>query len=135
MDNAKALFTLSALANGVHPGTGEVFAADSPYQTADVVRALYIAVRAIETMQKKNQRPKTPANAGKPWTADEDRQLLELFDQGSDIAALARHHQRTAAGIEARLARHGKLPDSSRGAHTLSQPRGLSALPEASEQT
>src|SRR3546814_1461328 len=89
MDNAKALFTLSALANGVHPDTGELFAADSPYQTADVVRALYFAVRALETMQKKTQRSKTPANAGKPWTAEEDHQLLNLFDQGTDIDSLA----------------------------------------------
>lgn len=133
MDNAKALFTLSALANGVHPDTGQVFAADSPYQTADVVRALYVAVRAIETMQKKNQRPKTPANAGKPWTAEEDKQLLDSFDQGSDIAAIARYHQRTMAGIEARLARHGRLDGSSR-VGALSQPRGVCALLEASEQ-
>jgi hypothetical protein len=135
MDNAKALFTLSALAKGVHPGTGELFAADSPYQTADVVRALYVGVRAIETIEKKNQRSKLPDNAGKPWTADEDRQLLERFDQGSDIPSIARYHQRTAPGIQARLERHGRLAGSSRSVRTLSQPRRLSALPETSEQT
>jgi hypothetical protein len=133
MDNAKALLTLSALANGVHPDTGELLAADSPYQSADVVRALYVGMRAIETMEKKNQRSKvSPANAGKPWTADEDKQLLELFDQGSDIPSIARYHQRTVPGIQARLDRHGRLLGSSGGVRTVPPP---SALPGTSEQT
>lgn len=58
MDNAKALFTLSALANGVHPDTGEVFAADSPYQTADVVRALYVGVRASKRWRRRISGPR-----------------------------------------------------------------------------
>jgi hypothetical protein len=104
MDNTKALLTLSALASGVHPDTGEPFAADSPYQSGNVVRALYSAVRALEAMEKKNQLSKVvPANAGRPWTADEDKRLLELFEQGSDIASIARSHQRTVPGIQARL--------------------------------
>jgi hypothetical protein len=133
MDNTTALLTLSALASGVHPDTGEPFAADSPYQSGNVVRALYSAVRALEAMEKKNQRSKVvPANAGRPWTADEDKRLLELFEQGSDIASIARSHQRTVPGIQARLDRHGKLPQ---GVSTLSPPRGRSALPEKSKQT
>ena len=48
MDDSKALAVVSALADGVNPYTGEVFEPDSPYQSADVVRALYIAVRALE---------------------------------------------------------------------------------------
>ena len=46
MDDSKALGIVSALASGVNPFSGEVFPADSPYQSPDVVRALYAASRA-----------------------------------------------------------------------------------------
>jgi hypothetical protein len=113
MDDIKALGIVSALANGVNPQTGEVFDVDSPYQSADVIRALYIAVRALETTTRTKLRPgrtRMPTNAGKPWTETEDCELLEKFDQGLTIADLARAHDRTAAGIQARLERHGRLP-------------------------
>ncbi len=111
MDDNKALGIVSALANGVNPQTGEVFDVDSPYQTADVIRALYVAVRALETTTrtKVRARARLPANAGKPWTEQEDRELLEKFDEGTSIAELAKAHDRTAAGIQARLERHGRL--------------------------
>ena len=56
MDDSKALGIVSALANGVNPLTGEVFNVDSPYQTADVIRALYAAVRALETSARSRTR-------------------------------------------------------------------------------
>lgn len=113
MDDIKALGIVSALANGVNPQTGEVFEVDSPYQSADVIRALYVAVRALETTTRPKLRPTRahlPANAGKPWTENEDLELLEKFDEGLSIAELARAHDRTPAGIQARLERHGRLP-------------------------
>ena len=112
MDDIKALGIVSALANGVNPQTGEVFDIDSPYQTADVIRALYVAVRALESTTRTKLRPgrsRLPSNAGKPWTEHEDLELLEKFDEGLSIAELARAHDRTAAGIQARLERHGRL--------------------------
>jgi hypothetical protein len=113
MDDIKALGIVSALANGVNPQTGEVFDVDSPYQTGDVIRALYVAVRALESTTRTKLRPgrtRMPTNAGKPWTETEDLELLEKFDEGLSIAALARAHDRTPAGIQARLERHGRLP-------------------------
>lgn len=112
MDDNKALAIVSALANGVNPQTGEVFEIDSPYQSADVIRALYVAVRALELSGRtktRGNRAGLPANAGKAWTEDEDRQLLEKFDGGQTIAELAQAHDRTMAGIQARLERHGRL--------------------------
>jgi hypothetical protein len=113
MDDIKALGIVSALANGVNPQTGEVFDVDSPYQTGDVIRALYVAVRALESTTRTRLRPgrtRLPTNAGKPWTETEDLELLEKFDEGLSIAELARAHDRTPAGIQARLERHGRLP-------------------------
>src|SRR5512146_1018459 len=106
MDDIKALGIVSALANGVNPQTGEVFDVESPYQSADVIRALYVAVRALETAARpklRSSRTRLPANAGKPWTEDEDLELLEKFDEGLSIVELARAHDRTPAGIQARL--------------------------------
>ncbi|MBL8270709.1 hypothetical protein [Steroidobacter sp.] len=112
MDDSKALSIVSALANGVNPQTGEVFDIDSPYQSADVIRALYVAVRALEMVTRtkaRNARTRMPGNAGKPWTEEEDRELLEKFDGGETVAQLARAHDRTMAGIQARLERHGRM--------------------------
>jgi hypothetical protein len=48
MDDQHALRILTALANGTDPNTGEIYPPDSPYQSPDVVRALFAATRAIE---------------------------------------------------------------------------------------
>jgi len=112
MDETRALGIVSALANGVNPQTGEVFEADSPYQSVEIIRALYFAVRAMEMTSRNRPRAvrlRAPANAGKPWTEQEDLELLEKFDEGIPVPELARAHDRTPAGIQARLERHGRL--------------------------
>lgn len=111
MDEARALTIVSALANGVNPLTGELFAVDSPYQSADVIRALYCAVRALDGSGRRRMRGQgtVSSNAGKPWGEDEDRQLLAAFDDGRPLAELAQSHGRTRGGIQARLVRHGRL--------------------------
>ena len=45
MEREHTLRILNALAGGIHPATGEKFAADSPYQHPDIVRALFEAAR------------------------------------------------------------------------------------------
>jgi hypothetical protein len=121
--HARTLATLTALAEGVHPLTGEVFPADCPYHSPEIVRALYAAVRLIETngrpgpaAAKPPERPRegAPANAGKPWNVDEDRQLLVEFDAGKTLKDIAILHQRTYAGIEARLEKLGRLSPEER---------------------
>lgn len=113
MDEAKALNILSTLANGVHPLTGEVFPADSPYQSPEVVRALFVATRSLESRSPPAKtRASLPANAGKPWVDEDDRKLLAEFDRGRTVAELAQSLGRTAAGIQARLEKHGRIqPD------------------------
>ncbi len=113
MDEAKALTILTTLANGIHPETGEVFPPESPYQSPEVVRALFFATRALES---RSPAPKTraslPSNAGKPWADEDDRKLLAEFDRGRTLSELAQSLGRTVAGIQARLEKHGRLqPD------------------------
>jgi len=109
MDETKALAIVWALADGVNPHTGEIFPADSAYQTADVVRALFLAGRALETKTKVRARAPLPANAGRRWSEEEDRRLLDEFDGGGAVSDLAQTHGRTTAGIQARLEKHGRL--------------------------
>ena len=117
MDHAQALNIVSTLANGVNPVTGEVFPADSPYQSSEIIRALFMAARALEAGTTRAQaparepRPRAGAlpNVGKPWTNEEDDQLLAEFDRGRSPRDLAAAHGRTLAGIEARLEKFGRI--------------------------
>lgn len=109
MDESKAQAIVTALANGVNPLTGEIFPADSPYQAADVVRALFFASRALEPKPRARSRTHLPGNAGKRWTQEEDQKLLEEFDRDRAIPELAQAHGRTTAGIQARLEKFGRL--------------------------
>ena len=110
MDQAQALAVVRSLANGVDPGSGEVFPPESAYQRPQIVRALYEAASALE-QQERYQRRKAqlPQKTGEPWSEDEDRKLLAAFDAGSPLAELATAHQRTQTGIRARLVKYGRL--------------------------
>lgn len=120
MEREQTLKILNALANGVHPNTGEVFAADSPYQQPDTVRALFEAVRMIEgspassreTQGQERRTGEMPANTFVRWTADEEERLAAGFDAGKTSAELARLHNRSRAAIEARLLKMGKIDAS-----------------------
>ena len=113
MDQDKALSILQALSAGTDPITGAPFPAASTYQHPDVVRALYQAVRALETAvaaQKRHAARPTAGNSGKPWSKEEDDQLVAAFDKGQSIDDLAVAHARSRLAIEARLARFGRVP-------------------------
>ena len=115
MEREHAVKILNALANGVHPATGEVFAADSPYQHPDTVRALFEAVRTLENGNQKPapvQERKTgevPANTFVRWSLEEEVRLAAAFDAGKTSAELAKLHNRSRAAIEARLLKMGKI--------------------------
>ena len=115
MTPKEAKQVLEVLARGIDPETGEVLAQDSPIHNPHVIRALFMAVMALEQGGDKPVRLKAErsGNAGKSWTPDEDKQLLAAFDAGTDVPALAKIHQRTSGAIKARLIRHGRLqPDN-----------------------
>ncbi len=123
MDDQQALAIVSALANGANPLTGEMFAADSPYQAPDVIRAMFAAQRALEARllgrqpsaqpsQPRAASTSTSTNAGKPWTSEEDKQLLAEFDADKPLAEIVRTHGRTINGVRARLEKHGRLEPS-----------------------
>ena len=115
MEKEHALKILNALANGVHPATGEVFAPDSAYQHPDTVRALFEAVRMLEGSRPaaaaggERRTGEMPANTFVRWTPEEEERLAAGFDAGRSPAELARLHNRSRAAIEARLLKLGKI--------------------------
>jgi len=157
MDDRQALAILSALADGANPVTGEVFPGDSPYQTPDVIRALFVAVRVLGSQldrvptrstqsnrpgdaqiaasngttasSRKASRPEQ-MNAGKPWSTDQDQQLLTAFDRDMPLAEIARLHGRTIGGVRARLEKHGRLEPSA----ATRWPNGDKGYSESSRQ-
>jgi hypothetical protein len=121
MEREQTLRILNALANGVHPATGEQFAADGPYQHPDTVRALFQAMRAVESggatvtppAPAPERKPALPqSGSGSRWSAEEEQRLAAAFDTGKTVDELARAHGRSRAGIEARLVRLGKMDAS-----------------------
>jgi hypothetical protein len=108
MERDQAIAILRQLAAGTHPSNGEVLGQSDACQDANAVRALYVAVSALE-LQRRRARVAKPPNQGKPWDEAEDRQLLAAFDAGHSMQELADRHQRTVAGIRARLLKYGRL--------------------------
>jgi hypothetical protein len=119
MEREQTLRILNALANGVHPATGEKFAADGPYQHPDTVRALFEAMRAVEgggapaPAPERKAAPAMPQSGpGSRWSTEEEQRLATAFDAGRTVDELARAHGRSRASIEARLVRLGKMDAS-----------------------
>jgi len=117
MDDIKAAEIIKSLASGMSPA-GDVPLPEVPaLQSPDVVRALFMAADSLEARARLARRSAgLPRNAGKTWSADEDEKLLAGFDGGATVAALAATHERTPAGIEARLVKHGRLDAEQAGA-------------------
>ncbi len=129
MEHDRAREILCSLADGWNPVTGEQFPPGSPYQHADIVRALYVALAALEKGSKASP-PRVPravdptkpkagmprrsdaAKAGGPWSPEEEQQLHDAFVAGTPVTEIAAGHGRTTGAITARLVRLGLLADT-----------------------
>ncbi|GEL78739.1 hypothetical protein [Tenuibacillus multivorans] len=112
MDTDKAIEIVNLLANGVDPETGEVFPNNSPYQHPEVIRSLFLAIKALEKMDKSEKRQKRlPRNAGKSWTEEEEYLLVKAFDEGKSINELSEVHKRTKGSIRSRLIKLEKIEE------------------------
>jgi len=110
MDTDRAIEILRLLSDGIDPFTGEMFPKDSPFQHPDIVRALFKAVDALRKIQGRQVRQKNlPESAGKPWTEEEDNQLINGYDAGRSFKELSEKHKRTEGAIKSRLLKLGKI--------------------------
>lgn len=110
MEIEEALGIMRKLADGIHPETGEVLQNDSVYQHPQLVRALHRAVGALEFQDERERaRRFLPANAGKPWSSQEDALICDELRRGLNFEQIAKSHNRTTGSIVARLVRLGQI--------------------------
>jgi hypothetical protein len=116
MERKEAKAVLELLAKGISPETGEMVAQESPFNEPRVIRALYLAIGLFGPSEEPVVRAKAvvrtkdlPEQAGKPWTPDEDKRLLDSFDAGMNPRKLAEMHGRSRGAIGSRLAKLGRV--------------------------
>lgn len=115
METPRAVEIIRSLADGRDPATGELFPPGSPYQQADTVRALFMALEALERRSRvRADRPVDPnrPKMGASWTPEEEQQLRDGFAAHKPIPELATAHGRTVGAITARLVKLGLIEAS-----------------------
>jgi len=110
MTPGQARRILESLADGVCPATGKRLPDGSPYQNANVIRALFLAIRVMERMRNDDQPIQSAAmNANDEWSEEADEELCELFADGDSLKSLARRFCCTREAARDRLVALGKL--------------------------
>ncbi len=116
MELTEARTIVRTLAQGVDPITGEAFAADSPYNHPQVIRALFTVHDHAQSMRsrigvdekrQRNIERGLPSNAGLPWTDDDRTRVASRFKDGRTFEELATTLERTRTAIQAELIRQG----------------------------
>lgn len=119
MEASKAKEILRSLADGRDPATGQQFPPDSPYQQADTVRALFMALEALERGSGRQREPRAPRQidpnkpkVGAAWSSEEEQQLRDEFAAHKPFSEIAAAHGRTQGAITARLVKLGLIEDT-----------------------
>ena len=113
MSPLEAKKIIDALANGIDPETGEILPSQSTFNSPQVIRALFVAVSALDKAARRADRDNAlPKNAGRSWSDEEDKQFLVIFDSGTPGKEIASRHGRTLGAITSRLVRLGRIKDS-----------------------
>jgi len=107
MELEQAIPIIRALANGVHPETGAAVEDTSVCRTPNAIKALNRALAALVAQDEREK--KRPKNAGKAWSSEEDAQICDELRLGHDFQQIASTHNRSVAGILARLVKLGKI--------------------------
>lgn len=113
MDVRRAKELLTVLADGINPMTGELLPDTDSCNQADIVRALHAVLLELDKQPKKSAQAQ-PENAGKPWSSDEDEQLLLAYRNGAKFSELAKIHKRIRGSITARLLKLGEIKEGNK---------------------
>jgi hypothetical protein len=111
MELIAAMNIVRALHSGQLPNTDEPLPPESICLREDVKAALEVALERLAWAA--NQKPREqnlPPNQGKPWSPNEDAQLVREFDESLSEREIAQIHGRSQWAITKRLERLGRLP-------------------------
>ena len=121
MDIQTSINTLNTLANGINTKTGEAFTAESPYNSPETIRALFVCLEVLnnrpkakltpEQRQQENQRKGLPQNCGLPWTPQVKDALEMEFNNGASFDKLAISLERTVGSVKAQLLKQGLIKE------------------------
>ena len=109
-DNVDPVRIIDALANGVHPFTGEPLPAGHVMQCPPVIRALFAVLRCVDEQSDKagsRKEDRRYPRSGEPWTNEEETKLASEFGRKMKTMEIAEIHGRTPGAITSRLARLG----------------------------
>lgn len=120
MNLSEATAIVESLANGIDPVSGQPLPEPGPYHHPRVIRALFAVLqqarRASEGHASTRQKAGSLVGAsglcdrtGKPWTAEEDEQLIAEFHAAVDFRDMATMHSRTRGAIISRLTKLGEI--------------------------
>lgn len=114
MDITRAKEILKILADGIDPLTGELLPPDHLCNQPEVIRAFHEILTALPSAKSNPSLP----NAGKPWSESETDKLVEEYDSGMSISAIAKEHGRSRGAIEGKLAHLGKIENPYYASHS-----------------
>lgn len=116
MERDRAVEVVTNLADGIDPYTKENICDSSPYQNADTVRALHIALDALKGCKvSKTVREEGKGKVGKAWTDEDEKKMAEMFDAKVAVVEIAEKLERTKGGIWARLEKIGRVTRDENG--------------------
>ena len=99
---------LSALIAGRDPRSTQRLPVGSILHSPDVLRALLLAVNALEAAAARaRRRAALPPNVGRGWKSAEDTVLRAEIAKGEAIEEIAVRHGRTTRAIEIRVRKMG----------------------------
>jgi hypothetical protein len=119
----KILAMLKALANGIHPETGEILTAESTANKPEAIRILFALIEELSATPEKQKKTKLtpeekqqrnlaegrPAKSYFPWTEEEKVILAERFGQSEAIEALGGEFGRSALAVAIQLEKMGLI--------------------------
>ena len=105
MTESEAKLYLLAMADGIDPMTGEILPDDHLLREDPIREALLLAAHLLSSEPRDPRgRKNGKLNAGRPWTKQDDTELLRLTAAGFSPEEIAKQLQRRVRGINNRLA-------------------------------